>query len=121
MAENLRLCQEYAHRIAMDAGWYSNPETGEPIERNFGEAVALIHSELSEALEADRKGVLADQKLPHRGGVEVELTDVIIRLFDIAEYRGYDIGGTFVEKCRINKNRNDHKRDQRMAPGGKRY
>lgn len=38
--------------------WWTNLETGEyPIERNFGELIALVHSELSEALEGHRKNL----------------------------------------------------------------
>jgi hypothetical protein len=63
------------------AKWYLDPKTGRPVERDFGEVVALMHSEVSEALEAYRKG-LVDDKLPHRQGIEVELADMLIRMFD---------------------------------------
>ena len=53
--DGLSDAQYIAHKTATDAGWYTNPQTGEKIERNFGELIALMHSELSEALEADRK------------------------------------------------------------------
>ena len=42
-----------------------------------------MHSELSEALEADRKGLM-DSHLPHRDGREVEFADLIIRVLDTA-------------------------------------
>lgn len=66
--------QELAHRTATNAGWYTDPATDLPVERNFGEVVALMHSELSEALEHHRKSTM-DDKLPHRSGVEVEFAD----------------------------------------------
>jgi len=75
----VRQAQELVHRTASNAGWYKNPKTGENVDRNFGEVVALMHSELSEALEAHRKGLM-DDKLPHRSGVEVEFADCIIRI-----------------------------------------
>lgn len=81
--DGLRAAQQLAHRTATDAGWYTDPKTGQPIERNFGEVVSLMHSELSEALEADRKGLM-DDKLPHRDGREVEFADCIIRELDTA-------------------------------------
>lgn len=111
--------QHLAHKTATDAGWYTNPETGQPIERNFGEVVALMHSELSEALEADRKGLM-DDKLPHRDGREVEFADCIIRILDTAAAMGLDVAGAIIEKNRYNKQRADHKLANR-ANGGKKY
>ncbi|MGI9505240.1 MAG: hypothetical protein ACR2RE_19545, partial [Geminicoccaceae bacterium] len=64
MIKGLYALIDRVHETANNAGWYRDPQTGEPIERNFGEVVALMHSELSEALEADRKGLM-DDKLPH--------------------------------------------------------
>lgn len=116
----LRAAQRLAHKTATDAGWYRNPETGEPVTRNFGEVVALMHSELSEALEADRKG-LKDDKLPHRDGREVEFADLIIRVLDTAAALGLDVPGALIEKNRYNKNRIDHRLSERMKTGGKRY
>jgi len=112
--------QQLAHRTATDAGWYRNPETGENIVRNFGEVVALMHSELSEALEADRKG-LKDDKLPHRDGREVEFADCIIRILDTAAALGLDIAGALIEKNRYNQRRADHKLEARAENNGKKY
>jgi hypothetical protein len=109
-----------AHKTATDAGWYVDPVTGQPVERNFGEVVALMHSELSEALEADRKGLM-DDKLPHRPGQEVEFGDCVIRIMDTSAARGYDIAGAFIEKNRINQTRADHKLENRSQVGGKKY
>jgi len=116
----LRAAQRIAHTTAVRAGWYTDPETGRPVERNFGEVVALMHSELSEALEADRKG-LADDKLPHRDGREVEFADCIIRICDTAAALGFDLGGAFLEKDQFNRQRHDHSPEARNVRGGKRY
>lgn len=111
--------QRLAHQTATDAGWYNDPKTGKTIERNFGEVVSLMHSELSEALEADRKGLM-DDKLPHRDGREVEFADCIIRILDTAAALGLDVAGALIEKNRFNKERADHKLANRAA-GGKKY
>jgi hypothetical protein len=115
----MKAAQRLAHKTATEAGWYTDPQTGKPIERNFGEVVALMHSELSEALEADRKG-LNDDKLPHRDGREVEFADCIIRILDTCAALGLDVAGAIIEKNRYNQQRADHKLANR-ANGGKRY
>lgn len=100
--------------------WWQNPKTGEPIDRNFGELIALIHSELSEALEGHRKDLM-DDKIPHRKMVEVELADCLIRIFDTAGGFGYDLEGAYRDKMEYNAQRADHKHENRVKPGGKAY
>jgi len=80
----------------------------------------LIVSEVSEAMEGDRKN-LQDDKLPHRSMREVELADAIIRIFDLAGAYEMDIGGAIAEKMAFNKVRPDHKLENRTATGGKTY
>lgn len=116
----LHTAQILVHDTAVNAGWYKDPKTGQNVVRNFGEVVALMHSELSEALEADRKG-LKDDKLPHRDGREVEFADCIIRILDTAAALGLDVAGALIEKNRYNRSRLDHKLETRAADGGKKY
>ena len=51
-------------------------------ERNNGEMIALMHSELSEALEAERHGNPPSDHIPKFSGMEEEFADVIIRIMD---------------------------------------
>lgn len=100
--------------------WWYDPATGYPINRNTGELLMLIVSELSEAMEGHRKN-LPDDKLPHRSAFEVELADTFIRLMDLAGARCMDLGGAILEKLRYNMEREDHRPENRLKEGGKRY
>lgn len=115
---NLNELAETVHKA--NEKWWQDPETGLPIKRNKGELIALIHSELSEALEAERKDLM-DDKLPHRKGAEVELVDAIIRILDYAGGFQYDLQGAFDEKMSYNRNRKDHTHEARKQAGGKQF
>jgi NTP pyrophosphatase (non-canonical NTP hydrolase) len=91
-----------------------------PKDRNTGELLMLIVSELAEAMEGHRKD-LQDDKLPHRKMFEVELADALIRIFDLAGARGLDLQGAYEEKMAFNAQRADHKIEQRQQAGGKKY
>jgi NTP pyrophosphatase (non-canonical NTP hydrolase) len=86
------------NQMAIEKGWWKG-------ERNEGELIALMHSELSEALEAIRNGNPPDDKIPEFTGVEAELADVIIRIMDMAAAKGYRVGEAVVAKINYNKNR----------------
>jgi NTP pyrophosphatase (non-canonical NTP hydrolase) len=103
-----------------NARWDHDPVTGEPIERNFGEMIALAHGELSEALEGHRKD-LDDPHLPEFKNVDVELADAVIRICHLAGLRKIDLGAALVAKLRYNRTREDHTNEARQAPGGKRF
>lgn len=98
--------------------WWRDPATHEPINRNHGEMLMLIVTEISEAMEGDRKGLM-DDKLLHRRMAEVELADALIRIFDYAGGLGYDLEGAFREKMEYNKSREDHTDEHRLSEGGK--
>lgn len=63
--------------------WWHDLHTGERLDRNKGELMMLVISEVSEAMEGERKN-LKDDKLPHRPMAEVEIADGLIRCFDYA-------------------------------------
>lgn len=108
------------HGLAKRAGWWNDPATGEPKDRNDGELIALMHSELSEALEGLRKD-RNDEHLPHRKSVEVELADTLIRIFDYAGARNLDLAGAVIEKLAFNQRRADHKPAARLEADGKKF
>ena len=110
--------QELCHKIAVEKGFwdytcnicghsYRKPLYGDcpscrataksSTERNNGEMIALMHSELSEALEDLRHG-----KKKHVGE---ELADCVIRVMDFCEARGVDLEKEILKKIKKNKKR----------------
>jgi hypothetical protein len=107
------------NQTAVEHGWWEK-------DRNNGEMIALMHSELSEALEPlleplsivlmhrDLSKVLESlrestvkksEKIPDFSQVEEEFADVIIRIMDTAKVRGYDIPGAILAKMKYNDTR----------------
>lgn len=104
------------HERSVLGGWWNNLDPQDPYV--FATKIALIHSELSECLEGGRKGLM-DSHLKHRTAEEVEMADAIIRIFDLAGARKYDLYGAVREKMDYNAVRADHKPEARAAAGGK--
>ena len=78
-AQELNRLSDVCH--AANRKWWEDVNTGERIVRNKGELLMLIVSEISEAMEGERKNLM-DDKLPHRKMAEVEIVDFLIRAFD---------------------------------------
>lgn len=86
------------HTIAKKKGWWDE-------DKENGTIIALIHSEVSEALEALRAGNPSDDKIPEFNGAEAELADVIIRIMDVAQKRGWRVSEAIIAKLQFNDNR----------------
>lgn len=71
---------------------------------NIPQLLMLCVSELSEALEADRKELM-DSHLPTRSGLSVELADCVIRVMDMCGGLNIDLGGAIEEKLKYNQSR----------------
>jgi len=81
-------------------------------------ALAQADELIAEAKEGHRKN-LVDDHLPHRGMIEVELADAVIRIADLCGALNLDLGGAVVEKLVYNMNRADHKIENRKSENGK--
>jgi NTP pyrophosphatase (non-canonical NTP hydrolase) len=114
----LRLAIETIHEA--NKKWWIDLHTDKPLERNVGEMLMLIVSEIAEAMEGHRKNLM-DDKLTHRKTLEVELADAMIRIFDLAGGLGLDLPAAIEEKCLYNAHRLDHTPEHRKGEHGKKY
>jgi len=92
------IIQKEVHQIAIEHGWWEE-------DRSDGECIALMHSELSEALEGLREGDPLSNKVPKFTKSESELADVIIRIMDYAAARKLDVSGALLAKVEYNRTR----------------
>lgn len=120
---NISQLMTLIHTQSEEAGWHHDPQTGEYLPANqewWANQVNLIHAEISEAVEGRRKSLM-DDHLPHRKMEEVEMADAVIRILHLSSRFGYDMEGAISEKLAYNRQRADHRRENRSAEGGKKY
>lgn len=160
--ECMNYLTQHFHAASYNRGWWHDPITGlslipgqlgidedvsEVIQAWFpyviATKIALIHSEVSEMLEAHRTGA-SDHHIP-MPGITAESADVMIRIFDLMgclEAAGikaagfgsfvnhpehcpkgceFDLGRALMLKGKVNDVRPDHALEARRKPNGKKY
>jgi NTP pyrophosphatase (non-canonical NTP hydrolase) len=108
-----------------DRGWWNDFGSDNLTPENVGKYIigtkfALIHSEISEAMEAFRKGTM-DDHIPYLPGINVELADACIRIFDLAGRLNIDLEHAIEAKMKYNKDRIDHDLEYRQSEHGKKF
>jgi len=81
------------HKTALDKGWWEKP-------RDFPTVVMMVITELSEAVQEDRK---KDDDRYEK--TEMEISDTLIRLFDLCGAYFPNIEKAILKKMEFNKNR----------------
>lgn len=104
--KTLKDMQAEVYKINVANGWFDD------YDRTFGDDIALLHSEVSEAFEAyrdhgfeDATSELHDHTLPKPEGVGSELADILVRLLDTCQRTGIDLQAEFDRKIAYNATR----------------
>lgn len=116
-AETLKFA---CHGNAWNAGWWHDIKTGERLKKTPDQCCMLIVTEIAEAYEGARKNK-QDEHLKQFDSMTVELADAVIRIFDTAGGLGLPLAEAIVAKMEYNRNRADHKPENRLKDGGKKF
>jgi len=87
--------------VAEAHGWYINTKSTDSLAAK----IALMHSELSEALEALRHGNPPSDHIPEFSGMEEEFADVIIRIMHVAWRMELNVPEAIIAKTKFNDTR----------------
>lgn len=113
---NVKQLVKQSYELAREKGWWRRGELGE--HPNIPEKLALIHSEISEALEDYRQGYTLDKVTYDVDGKPcgfgIELADAVIRIADLCGYLCIDLENAVAEKHKYNKTRT-HRHGGKLA------
>lgn len=104
-----------AHQTAVEHGWWDGHEHGVLPQSTLAAKLALIHSEVSEALEPVRDNANPREIDLSTGvptGFPIELADIVIRVADLCGFLGIDLEDALWEKL-------DHNEGRSYRHGGK--
>ena len=90
MNTEINYLQKLCHNVAISKGWWEE-------DRNDGELIALMHSELSEVLEELRKMNVPTYIRNNRVGEE--LADCVIRILDYCGAREINLEHHIILSC----------------------